>query len=190
MELESGDPVCRRLFHGEDGAPNEDSDREDDAILEEPGVVTTVLPPPLTEALPLHCQRANNLAKVQLQYRRRHKQQEAEEEDHRPDSDSEETAEEAASFMSAGDDQEPDKAPECLDEMLGNIDVHVRQWVIENDCFKTDEIDEIIQNRTKQLNAATMPLCNTGSSTPSSVRQKTRRGCFTQRRLSSASATN
>jgi len=140
MELESGDPACRRLFHGEDGAPNEDSDMENGAPDE--------------------------------------------------DSDSEEMAEEAASFMSAGDDLEPDKALECLDEMLGNVDKHVRQWVMENDCFKTDEIDEIIQNRTKQLNATTMPLCNAGSSTPSSVRQKTRRGCFTQRRLSSASATN
>jgi hypothetical protein len=46
-----------------------------------------LLPPPLTEPLPLHHQRATNLAKVQQRYRKRQQKQAAEEDDHRPDSD-------------------------------------------------------------------------------------------------------
>lgn len=57
------------------------------AIINTAQFAGKLLPPPLTEDLSLHHQRATNLAKVQKRYRERLQKQAAEEEDHRPDSD-------------------------------------------------------------------------------------------------------
>lgn len=69
------------------------------------------------------------------------------------DSESEGTAEEATSSLGSGGDPEPDKAPECLDEMLDDIDGHACRWVEETGNFKTDQIDAIIRRRTHELEA-------------------------------------